>query len=199
LTTEPDASVIAALNAAPLVQSQDKLDLLRQAVARCRDLELAKKDQEQALKETNKKLQEEYFQNLPVLMEQAGVAEIVLEAEGNNPPVKAKSDPYYRANIAADWPEEQRALAFKWLDDNGHGDLIKTDLTISFPREQRSKAIELQKFLTSKGFTVSVGQVVHWATLTSWLKEMIEKHKIIPPLETLGATVGQVVKLKNQT
>ena len=35
-----------------------------------------------------------------------------------------------------------------------------------------------------------------WGTLTSWVKEQIEAGKPTPPLDVIGATVGQHVKIK---
>ena len=152
---------------------------------------------EERLKATNIALEAQYYRELPDLMDAAGIALVELPPEGNYPAVVAKAGPFYRANIAADWPPEKRAAAFKWLDDNGHGDLIKTTVSVPFSRDQRDEAKELKEKLEAEGLPTVVGESIPWATLTAWLKEMVEKHSATDlPLETLGATVGRVVTIK---
>jgi hypothetical protein len=58
-----------------------------------------------------------------------------------------KAENYYKANIAAEWEPQRRAEAFGWLDANGHGDLIRTDVTLSFAREDRAFATQLVNWL----------------------------------------------------
>lgn len=194
----PNPMVRAAAQAQPVVVSEDRLRTLRDAVAKVRDLELTKKSQEEGLKATNVELQEQYFKKLPDLMDQVGVPKITLAAEGNMPAVVAEAKPYYHAVISSEWPEEARAKAFKLLEDGGHGDLIRTEVVISFARESHNEAIEFAQQMSKEGLNVTVNQNVHWATLTAWLKEMVEKHRFAPTLEileTIGATIGRVVKL----
>lgn len=193
----PPAELLRAAQNTPLPQaSEDKLQKLRKAVAEVRDLEKVKADQEEALKATNVALYEQYFKHLPDLLDGVGVPSIELAPEGNMPGVVAKVEPYYKANISADWEPEKRQDAFTWLDTNGHGDLIKTEVIVSFNRDMRGDALKFAEEQRAAGYSVTTKENVPWATLTSWLKEMVEKHKIMPPLETLGATVGRVVKLK---
>ncbi len=227
----PSPEVLAAMQGTALAgPSEDKLTKLREAVAKARELEAVKRDMEERLKQTNIALQTEYFKTLPDLMDEIGVPSLTLAAEGNFPGVVADVGPYYRANIPADWPPEKRAEAFRWLDANGHGDLIKTEVILSFAREDRPLALAFQGLLQNIPPTeiisaviasgavekfggdvaffqkaveagsalpnVASKETIPWATLTSWPKEQVEKIKIVPPLETLGATVGRVVKLK---
>lgn len=195
MSVEPNADVLAAIQAGGLATNEDRLLALRNAVANVRDLEKLKIDQEAALKETNIKLQEAYYKTLPDLMDQVGVPSITLASEGNLPEVVAKAQPYYHASISAEWPIEQQYKAFKYLEDTGHGDLIKTGVTINFPREEHDKALAFARKMRDAGFTVEEKQSVHFKTLTAWLKEMIEKRKVMPDLDIIGGTVGRVVKL----
>lgn len=112
-------------------------------------------------------------------------------------------DDFFHAVIQAEWPPEKREAAFKWLEDNGHGDLIKTIVTIAFPRRALPAArwlIDKVKSLKHKSFTVpepSVEMTVPWNTLTAFVKEQYKKGVALP-LDTLGATVGRVVKVKGR-
>lgn len=180
---------------APAVR-QDKLDKLREGVKLVRDLEAEKEDLAARLKEINIKLEASYYKDLPDLLDEAGVTAIELPAEGNQPAVKAEAKPFYRANIPANWPQPQRSAAFAWLDDNGHGDLIKQTVEVAFARGERDLAHDFLKEVNDRGLNVEFAEGVHSATLTAWLREQVEKVGITPPLDIIGGTVGRIVKLK---
>lgn len=194
-----DPAVLAAAQASPQKVNADKLAELRAMVSKVRDLEAAKNDLETRLKETNIELQEYYFKSLPDLMDQARVPEITIAAEGNYPAVKATALAFYRANIPADWPAEKRAEAFAYLDERGDGDLIKTAVTVQYSREERAEAQQFAAELRRQGLQPTLEENVHWATLTSWLKETVEKHSEIPDLEKIGGMVGRQVRLRDAT
>jgi hypothetical protein len=134
MTAQPNEAVLQAAAARPYQPEPPSLDGLRNLASRARSLEQEKADLEERLKATNKELNELYFRTLPDVMDEAGVGSIALPADGNNPPVELKAQPYYAANIAAGWPPERRQAAFDWLDQHGHGDLIKTEVTVRFDR-----------------------------------------------------------------
>ncbi len=177
---------------------EDKLELLRNHAATHRDRMAEKKDLEARLKEVGAAIHELEFKTLPDLMDELGIPRVDLEAKGNLPAIKIEAKPYYRANIAADWPDDKRRAAFAWLAEHGSDDLIKTSVIVAFPRESRAKAIEFAEQLIRKGLFPEVKEAVPWGTLTAWLKEQIEKHNITPPLETFGATVGRRAHIKEQ-
>jgi hypothetical protein len=139
-----------------------------------------------------------YFKRLPDLMGELGINVVSLEADGNVPAVEAKAAPFYAANIAVGWPEEKRRAAFDWLDGNGHGDLIKTEVTVSFRREDRDEAVKFLKVAKDYG-RPEIKEAVHHGTLTAWLREQVEDQHYIPPLDVLGGTVARSVKLKVKT
>ena len=174
---------------------EGQLQAIRDAGAQLRDAEREKADIEERLRETNQKIQELQFKKLPDLMHEAGIDRLGLPAHGNLPACDAKLQPFYRANIAADWPPEKRQEAFNWLEDHGHGDLLKVSVTVQFGRGDLDKARELEGKLAAMGMQPSIGMSVPWTTLTAWLKEQVEKYHSTPPLETIGGTVGSIVKL----
>lgn len=148
---------------------------------------------------------------LPEFMTQIGQDKVGLAEFG----VDLVLEPYYHANIKAEWPDEQRQEAFDWLENNGHGDLIKCQVEFLFPRylmdlakwfvEAVSKIKIPATFVKKKGKGTPVPaipeptlkQTVPWNTLTAFVKEQVEKGEQLP-LETLGATVGQIVKIKQR-
>ena len=195
----PNAAVMAAIQSNKPEPPKDKLDALRKMVGEARDKEALKADLESRLKETNIRLQELYHKDLPDLLDQVGVPSISLAAEGNLPAVTAKAEPYYRANIAAEWEPDRKQAAFSLLDSLESGDIIKSDVTVQFSRGQREQTLALTEQLKTLGFSPIVKDQVPWATLTSWLKEQVERHDVTftaQQLETLGATIGRIVRLK---
>lgn len=184
--------------AAPAPTRADKLDELRAACAQLRDTELEKQNIEQRLTEVNQRLVNLRHETLPDLMDEAGVDHIGLPASGNLPPCDAKCEPYYRANIAADWAQERREAAFSALVQEEAEDLIKHTFTVQFGRGEEDAAHSFAELLKGEGFEYTVGMAVPWATLTAWVKERFQSDTPLSAavLETIGATVGRVVKLK---
>lgn len=143
-----------------------------------------------ALKRTKYAIEHE---QLPELMMEAGVDKVGIPPVGNEPGYDLKLSPFYDANIAAGWEEERRQKAFAYLESVKAGDLIKTQIIISLPREQRANAKQLLKQLAE--WSPDVKEAVHPSTLKSWLKEKSEAGDDVN-LEAIGGTVGQVVKPK---
>jgi hypothetical protein len=187
------ASVLAAMSA--INPDQDKLTALRDFIREMRDLELEISDLESRLKDKNSRLKVLQREELPTLFTDAGVDKLGLEAEGNLPAYDATAKPYYKASIAADWPLERQAAGFNWLIENGHGDVVKTVITIEFGRGEISEAAKLKTLLLQKKITYSEKLGVPWNTLTKLVKSLIEDRGTLPPLDLLGADVGRIVKL----
>lgn len=195
MTLNPEVARAAAQHA-PSQPSEDRLTKVRDLVAQVRDTEEEKANLEGRLNDVHKLLNEFYYKDLPDVFEEAGVTSVSLPGEGNHPPIDAKLAPYYRANIAADWDELRRAEAFQWLEDNGHGDLIRFEVTVVFGKGEIDDANAAIDALKALGCRPTTRQSVPWSTLTAWLKEQVEKRGTVPPLETLGATIGRVVRIK---
>jgi len=155
------------------------------------------------LREEKRKISHE---DLPRKMQELGQDNIGLPSQG----VDLRLEPYYHANIAASWEAERKDAAFRYLEDSGNGDLIKTNLVISFPRRAKHKADWLlgvidrvKQLIESEGGEVhdvpvpSVEMTVPWNTLTAFVREQVESGEPID-LDVLGATVGSVVKIKKR-
>jgi len=194
----PPSAILAAAQARPEAAApEDRLLKLRKMVAEGRHLQLRKEWLESKLKETNQAIEEMTFKTLPDFFDEARVPSISVEGEGDEPGFEAVSMPYYRANIASDWDQERRASAFAYLAEQGAEDLIKTDVIVAFPRGEHDAAKQFAEYAeTETGQSVSVKEGVAWATLTSWLKESVEKHGFVPDLEKIGGQVGRQVKIK---
>ena len=193
---QPSPALAAAMRQAVTQTPDDKLEALRDMARRLRDKEKEITDLDERLRATKAEAAEIRTKKLVDLMAEVGVDKVGLPAEGNYPACDAELRPYYHAVISADWEPERRQAAFAWLDSAGHGDLIKTAITVLLPRDDRAMALSIQHYLEQCGVQHTVQLDVPWNTLTAFVREQVEKYHRTPPLETLGATVGQVVKLK---
>lgn len=92
---------------------------------------------------------------------------------------------------------EKAPLAFKWLEDHEHGDLIKRQFTILFGRDDEAWAKKFTRDLAQRKrpLNSSVKRAVHPQTLNKWLREMIKEGKSFPE-ELFGVHRRKVAVLK---
>lgn len=178
--------------------NESTLEKIRDEERKLRDLKLEIESLQEQVKDKNKSKTQIEFETLPDLFNKVGITNLGLQAEGNMPAFEGKLKPYYRANIAADWPDEKRQKAFDWLIKHGHGDLIKTEVVILLGRGDLKLLNQIKKLLRPilKQLDMSVDLAVPWGTLTAFIREQIEDKKETIPLDLFGAQVGQVVELK---
>lgn len=150
---------------------------------------------EKQLKDLKKRRAEIESREIPDLFGEIGVDSVGIPDGNCDVVVK----PFYKANIAATWDEERREQAFRWLEENGYGDIISIDVTVSFKRGERALAdsfldVIRKSFPGANSHPPVMKMGVPWNTLTALVKEQIERGEAIP-LDVLGATVGQVASI----
>ena len=124
-------------------------------------------------------------QTIPNLMQQAGVSLIKLK-DGSSVEIK----PFYAARIPSSKVEE----AFEWLRVNGHGDLIKNNVMLTFGRKQDNEAKSLVAELREKGHNVKQAEKVEPMTLKAFVKEQIQGGKNVPA-DLFGVYVPSKTKI----
>ena len=97
---------------------------------------------------------------------------------------------YYSAKIT----DETRDAAFKWLQENELGDIIKNTVSASFGREENDAAQELMAKLEEEGHDLVQKKWVEPMTLKATVKEQVEKGVALP-LETFNVYIGQKIKV----
>ena len=135
------------------------------------------------LKEVETNLSE---QTIPNLMQQAGVELIKLEGG-----VSVEVKPFYSARIPASKSEE----AFAWLRDNGHGDLIKNQVSLEFGMKQDNEAKSIVEELKAKGLPVKQKTTVHPSSLRGFVREQIQDLGKNVPAELFGTYVANKTKI----
>ena len=125
-------------------------------------------------------------QELPEAMQSANLMEIKL-TDGS----KISIDQFYKGNIS----EKNRANAHKWLVNNGHGGIIKHEITVKFGKDEDEKASNTVERLKQQGLSPEVKQGVHSQTLNAFVKEQLTGGKDIPA-DLFGIYVGSRAKIK---
>jgi hypothetical protein len=177
------------------------VDDVRAAAAAARDLEIQKQSLKERLSEVDYQLRTLYWRTLPDMMQSAGVDQVGVAAQGNLPAYDLTLEDHVSANIGVTWTEEKRNAALRWLEDNGHGDLIQTRVIADFPREERAAAAAFaENTLGCAGgkVEVSVAETVNPMTLRAWLRREMRAGRQLPPLDLIGAAIARVAKLKKR-
>ena len=125
-------------------------------------------------------------QTIPNLMQQAGLSLLKL-ADGSSVEVK----PFYSARIPASKSDE----AFNWLRENGHGDLIKNQVSLEFGMKQDNEAKSIIEELKAKGLPVKQKTTVHPSSLRGFVREQIQDLGKDVPAELFGTYVANKTKI----
>ena len=110
---------------------------------------------------------------IPELLAEQGLSEIKL-ADGSKVSVKKE----FRATVPKDYLKREAAL--QWLRDQGLGDIIKNDVTVSFGKGEDDKAEQLLRLAADNGFEPQQKSDVAWMTLTALFRERIESGLDMP-------------------
>jgi len=123
---------------------------------------------------------------LPLAMTELGMTEFKLVGGGM---VQVKD------LVAAAITEANKPAAHAWLNDNGHGDLIKRTITITFNRDEAAWAAKFLRDLSQrkKPVRAELKETVNYQTLGAFVREQIAQAKAqnldphnLLPYETLG-------------
>jgi len=157
------------------MMSEDSTDLLDNVeintiASECVKLK-NKEDEIVELEEQLKKKKEEadYISSnvIPELLAEQGLSEIKL-SDGSKVSVKKE----FRATVPKD--DTKRESALQWLRDQGLGDIIKNNVSVSFGKGEDDKAEQLLNLAAENGFEPQQKSDVSWNTLTALYRERVE-------------------------
>ena len=131
--------------------------------------ELAEKEKE--LKELKRKVDLVSGEVIPTMMQEMNISTLKL-ADGSSVEVK----PVYGASI----PVAKREEAFKWLRENGLGDLIKNEVTVAFGRNEDIKASDYATFAKGQGYEPVQKLKVEPMRLKALVRERVESGQDMP-------------------
>jgi len=104
---------------------------------------------------------------IPELLAEQGLSEIKL-ADGSKVSVRKE----FRATLPKD--EVRRDAAYKWLRDQGLGDIIKNNVSVTFGKGEDDKAQSLIDLAVDNGYEPNQKSDVAWNTLTALYEERIK-------------------------
>ena len=126
---------------------------------------------EEQLKNLKKKRDHISGEVIPTMMSEMGLAELKLH-DGSHLKVSTS----YRATIT----EANKEAAFNWLRNNGLGDIIKNEISVSFGRNEDNKAADYAELAKGQGFQPTQKMKVEPMTLKALVRERIEAGKEMP-------------------
>lgn len=118
---------------------------------------------------------------IPIMMQEMHITKLKLK-DGESVEVK----PYYSASLAQGINETdsdyvlRTEQAFTWLRNNGLGDIIKNDITVTFGRGEDNKAAQYAVLARGQGFEPVQKVGVHAQTLKGVVRERIESGQDMP-------------------
>ena len=127
--------------------------------------------QEDNLKNSKKQFEYLSAEVIPTMMAEMGLSHLKL-MDGSSVDVK----PNYSANITI----ANKDAAFQWLRDNGLGDIIKNEISVSFGRNEDNKAADYAVLAQGKGYQPTQKLKVEPMTLKALVRERIEKGLDMP-------------------
>ena len=138
----------------------------------------------------DKKEDEKHFSCIviPKLMEEMNLSSLKLR-DGSELTVKK----IYSASVKAD----KKAEAIHWLRENGLGDIVKNNITVSFGQGEDNKAIDYASLARSNGYEPIQEEKVHPSTLKVVMKEWNDKGHEVPE-ELFSTFDGNQTHFKNK-
>ena len=164
-----------------LVGAENLSDL----VIQLQKLEDEVKNDEERLKLKKQKIDKISGVVIPEIMESMKLKTMKL-ADGSGIEVKE----IYSATI----PVAQKESAYNWLRENGLGDLIKNEVTVSFGRGEDNKASDYANLASERGYQPVQKLKVEPMTLKALFRERSEK-KLDLPAEHFNLFKGNKTKI----
>ena len=102
-----------------------------------------------------------------------------------------------KTNYSATITQANKEKAFNWLRENGLGDIIKNELTVSFGRNEDNKAAEYADLAKGQGYQPTQKLKVEPMTLKALVRERIEGGKPLPT-EIFNVFIGNKTTIKRK-
>jgi hypothetical protein len=171
-----------------VIKKTDNIQSLADQVERLEQLQKSIENQEENLKSSKKKLEHLSGEVIPTMMAEMGLSHLKL-MDGSSVDVK----PFYSATITV----ANKEKAFKWLRDNGLGDIIKNEISVSFGRNEENKAADYASLAQERGFQPTQKLKVEPMTLKALVRERTEAGKDMPT-ELFNIFVGNKTTIKRK-
>ena len=156
------------------MQSVEQIDSAKRLSDKCfelKDLEDEIANAEESLKKLKEKARVVSSVEIPAMMDDMQITKLKLK-DGEAVEIKK----VYGASI----PKDQQEAAFQWLRNNGLGDVIKNDITVTFGRGEDNKAAAYADLAKGQGFEPVQKIGVNPMTLKALVRERLENGQDVP-------------------
>ena len=153
------------------VEQIDSAKRLSDKVLELKDLEDEVANAEESLKKLKEKARQVSSIEIPAMMDEMQITKLKLK-DGESVEIKK----VYGASI----PKDQQEAAFQWLRNNGLGDVIKNDITVTFGRGEDNKAAAYANLAKGQGFEPVQKIGVNPMTLKALVRERLENGQDVP-------------------
>ena len=144
--------------------------------------------QEDAVKQKKKDIEYLSGEVIPTMLSEMGLSFLKLQ-DGSSVEVKT--------NYSATITQAKKAEAFNWLRENGLGDIIKNEISVSFGRNEDNKAADYADLAKSQGLDPMQKLKVEPMTLKALVRERLEAGKEMPT-ELFNIYVGNKTTIKRK-
>ena len=144
--------------------------------------------QEDAVKQKKKDIEYLSGEVIPTMLSEMGLSFLKLQ-DGSSVEVKT--------NYSATITQAKKAEAFNWLRENGLGDIIKNEISVSFGRNEDNKAADYAELAKSQGLDPMQKLKVEPMTLKALVRERIEAGKDMPT-ELFNVFIGNKTTIKRK-
>ena len=159
-------------------------DKIKELQAHQKQLEV----QEDAVKQKKKDIEYLSGEVIPTMLSEMGLSFLKLQ-DGSSVEVKT--------NYSATITQANKEAAFNWLRENGLGDIIKNEISVSFGRNEDNKAADYANLAKGQGFEPQQKLKVEPMTLKALVRERMEAGKEMPT-ELFNIYVGNKTTIKRK-
>jgi hypothetical protein len=153
------------------VEQIDSAKKLSDKVIELKDLEDEIINAEASIKKLKEKALQLSAVEIPAMMDEMQITKLKLK-DGESVEIKK----IYGASIPVDQKEE----AFQWLRNNGLGDLIKNEITVTFGMGEDNKAVSYADLARGHGFEPTQKVGVSPMSLKAMVRERLESGQDVP-------------------
>jgi hypothetical protein len=153
------------------VEQIDSAKKLSDKVIELKDLEDEILNAEASIKKLKEKALQLSAVEIPAMMDEMQITKLKLK-DGESVEIKK----IYGASIPVDQKEE----AFQWLRNNGLGDLIKNEITVTFGMGEDNKAVSYADLARGHGFEPTQKVAVSPMSLKAMVRERLESGQDVP-------------------
>jgi len=144
--------------------------------------------QEDQIKKLKKDIEHISGEIIPTMLSEMGLSLLKLQ-DGSSVEVKT--------NYSATITQANKEAAFNWLRENGLGDIIKNEISVSFGRNEDNKAADYADLAKGQGLEPQQKLKVEPMTLKALVRERMEAGKDMPT-ELFNIYVGNKTTIKRK-